>query len=64
MILGELHLILASNDGYKKVFLDLPMTSFKNDNHLQTHLVRSQLPDSNEVGRCKACTGKNPPCQL
>ena len=57
-ILEELHVILASDDGHKKVFPDIPLVSFKNDKNLKTHLVRSQLPDLDEVGRSKQCGGK------
>ena len=57
-------MILASDDGYKKGFFDLPMIGFKNNNHLQAHLVRSQLPDLDEVVRSKLCRGKRPACQL
>ena len=44
-ILEELHVILASKDGHKKVFPDVPMIGFKNDKNLKAHLIRSQLPD-------------------
>ena len=44
-ILEELHVILASDDGHKKVFPDVPMIGFKNNKNLKAHLVRSQLPD-------------------
>ena len=63
-ILEELHVILASDDGHKKVFPDVPMIGFKNDKNLKAHLVRSQSPDLNEVGRSKPCGGKRPPCHL
>ena len=57
-ILEELHVILASDDGHKKVFPDIPLVSFKNDKNLKTNLVKSQLPDLDEVGRSKQCGGK------
>ena len=63
-ILEELHVILASDDGHKKVFPDVPMIGFKINKNLKTHLVRSQLPDLDEVGRSKPCGGKRPPCHL
>ena len=63
-ILEELHVILASDDGHKKVFPDVPMIGFKNNKNLKAHLVRSQLPDLDEVGRSKPCGGKRPPCHL
>ena len=44
-ILEELHVILASEDGHKKVFPDVPLIGFKNDKNLKAHLVMSQLPD-------------------
>ena len=43
-MLEELHVILASNDGHKKVFPEVPMIGFKIKS-LKAHLVRSQLPD-------------------
>ena len=46
-------MILASDDGHKKVFSDVPMIGFKNNKNLKAHLVRSQLPDLDEVGRSK-----------
>ena len=63
-ILEELHVILASDDGHKKVFPDVPMTGFKISKNLKAHLVRSQMPDLDEVGRSKPCGGKRPPCHL
>ena len=57
-------MILASDDGRKKVFSDVPMIGFKNNKNLKAHLVRSQLPDLDEVGRSKPCGGKRPPCHL
>ena len=58
-ILEELHVILASDDGHKKVFPNVPMIGFKINKNLKAHLVRSQLPDLDEVGRSKPCGGKN-----
>ena len=52
-ILEELHVILASDDGHKKVVPDVPMIDFKNNKNLKAHLVRSQLLDLDEVGRSK-----------
>ena len=63
-IFEELHVILASDDGHKKVFPEVPMIGFKNNKNLKAHLVRSQLPDLDEVGRSKPCGGKRPPCHL
>ena len=40
-ILEELHVILAFDDGYKKVFSDFSLTGFKNSTSLKAHLVRS-----------------------
>ena len=62
-ILQELQVILASDDGHKKVFPDVPMIGFKISKNL-IHLVRSQLPDLIEVGRSKLCGGKIPPRNL
>ena len=55
-------MILASDDGHKKVFPGVPMTGFKTVKNLKAHLVRSQLPDLEEVGRSKLCGGRKPPC--
>ena len=63
-ILEELHVVLTSDDGHKKVFPDIPMIGFKNNKDLKGHLARSQLPDLDEVGRSKPCGGKRPPCDL
>ena len=63
-ILEELHVILASDDGHKKVFSYVPMTGFKINKNLKPHLVRLQLSDLDEVGRSKLCGGKRPPCHL
>ena len=52
-ILEELYVIFAPDDGPKKVFPDVPMIGFKNNKNLKAHLVRSQLPDLDEVGRSK-----------
>ena len=50
-------MILAPDDRYKKVFPDLLLIGLD-------HLVRSQLPDIEEISRSKACVGKKPPCHL
>ena len=63
-ILEELHVTLASDDEHKKVFPDVPMIGFKNNKNLNAHLVRSQLPNLDEVGKSKPCGGKRPPCHL
>ena len=60
----ELHVILACDEGHKKVFPEVPITGFKNSKNLKSHLVRAALPDINEVGTCEPCGGKRPPCQL
>ena len=57
-------MILASDDGHKKVFPDVSMTGFKINKNLKAHLVRSQLPDFNEVGRSKPFGKKRAPCRL
>ena len=57
-------MILASDDGHKKVFPDVPMIGFKVNKNLKAHLVRSQLPDLDEVGRSKLYGGKRPPSHL
>ena len=63
-VLEELHVILASQNGHKKVFPDVPMAGFKINKNLKAHLVRSQLPDLYQAGRSKPCGGKRPPCDL
>ena len=40
------------------------MIGFKKNKNLKAQLVRSQLPDLDEVGRSTPCGGKIPPCQL
>ena len=44
-ILEELDVILAFDDGHKKVFPDVPTIGFKINKNLKALLVRSQLPD-------------------
>ena len=41
-------MILASDDGHKKVFPEVPIIGFKINKNLKAHLVRSQLPDLDE----------------
>ena len=55
---------LESDDGHKKVFPDVPMIGFKINKNLKAHLVRSQLPDLDEVGRSKLCGERISPCHL
>ena len=62
--LKELHIILASDEDHKKVFAEVPNLGLKKNKNFKSHLVRATLPDINEVGRCKPCGGKRPPCQL
>ena len=50
-ILEELHVVLAFDDGNKKVFPDAPTAGFKINTNLKAHLLRSQLADLDEVGR-------------
>ena len=51
-------MILASDDGHKKVFPDVPMIGYKINKNLKTQW--SQLPDLDELGRSKPCGGKIP----
>ena len=60
--LKELHVICDGD--HNKVFPEVPIIGFKNNKNLKSHLERAALPDINEVGRCEACVGKRPPCQL
>ena len=62
--LEELHVILACGETIKKYFLKYQLFVFKNNNNLNSHLVRAALPDITEVGRCEPRGGKRPPCQL
>ena len=62
--LKELHVILACDEDHKNIFPEVPVIGFKNNKNLKSHLVRTALPDINEVGRCEPCGGKRPPCQL
>ena len=62
--LNKLHVILACYEGHNKAFPEVPIFGFKNNKNLKLHLVRAALPDINEVGRCKPCSGKRPACQL
>ena len=57
-------MILASDDRHEKVFPDVIMNGFKNNKNVKAQLVRSQLPDLDEVGRTKPCGGKIPSCHL
>ena len=54
-IFEELHVILASDDGHKKVFPGVPMIGFKTNKNMKAHLARSQQPDLDELGRSKPC---------
>ena len=40
------------------------MIGFKNNKNFKAHLVRSQLPDLDEVERSKPCGRKRLPCHL
>ena len=55
--LKELHVILACDEAHKKVFPEVPITGFKNNKNLKSHLVRATLPDI-EVGRCETMMWK------
>ena len=41
-----------------------PLIGFKNNKSLKAHLVRSQLPELDEVGKSKSRREKRPPCHL
>ena len=60
----ELHVILACDEDHKKVFPEEPIIGFKNNKNLKSHLVRVALPDIEDIGKCKPCSRKRPPCQL
>lgn len=61
--LKELHLILACDKEREKVFPHLSNIGFKNKNS-KSHWVRAVLPDINEVGRWKPCSGRRYPIHL
>ena len=42
----------------KKLCPDIPIIGFKNNKNSKRHGVRDVLPDINEVGRWKPCSGK------
>ena len=54
-ILEETHLILASDDGNKKIFLDAPMIGFKINKMLKEQLEKGELKNVNELGSCQPC---------
>ena len=60
--LKELLVILACGEDFKKVFPEIPVIGFKNNNNLNPNLVRAALPDITEVGRCEPCGGERPSC--
>ena len=60
----ELQVILACDKYHKKVFPEVPIIGFKNNKNLKSHLVRATVPYISEIGRCKPCAGKRPPCEL
>ena len=60
----ELHLILGSDDGHKKVFPGVPTIGFKQNKNLKAHFVRSQLPELDEIDRSKLRGEKRPTCHL
>ena len=57
-ILQELHLLLAPDKDYKKVFSNVPVAWFCNDKSLKDYPVRAALPKTNETERCKPCRKK------
>ena len=54
----ELHLLLTPNNEDKKVFLNVPVTGFRNGKRLKDFLVRATLAKLNESGRCEPCGKK------
>ena len=62
--LKELHVTLACDEDYKKVFPEVRIIGFKNNVNLKSHLVRAALPDINEEGRCEPYGEERPPFQL
>ena len=62
--LKELHIILACVEDHKKVFPEVPIICFKNNNNLKSHLVRVAVSGIKKVGRWKLCSSKGPPYQL
>ena len=58
--LKELHVILVCDENHKKLFLEVPIIGFKNNKNLKSHLVRADLPDIDEVGKCDYAVEKDP----
>ena len=50
--------------GIRKYFLTFLCLVPKIIKKLKLHLVRSKLPDLDELGRSQPCGGKRPPCHL
>ena len=62
-MLEKLRVILASENGHKKVFSDIPINGFKINKNLKAHLLRSQLPDLDEISSSKSCGDKFHLCE-
>ena len=58
-ILEEMQVILESDDRHEKVYPDIPVIGFKNNNNL----ARSQIAEIDEIGKFKSCGGKRSPCK-
>ena len=52
-ILQELHLLLARDKEYKKVFPNVPVAGFCNSQSLKDCLTMVALSKTNETGRCE-----------
>ena len=71
-ILEEIHMILAPDGRYKKVFHDLPLIGLKKNKKFQgpfgkvavTRYWRDIAEILKRYRRSKACVGKKPPCHL
>ena len=61
--LKEINGIRTCDEDHKKVFSEVRIIGFKHNKNLKSHLMRADLQDINEVGRCEPCGGKRPPCQ-
>ena len=57
-IMEELHILLIHDKKHKKVFPNVSVVGFQNDNSLQDYLVREKLPKLEESSRCQLCVKK------
>ena len=56
--LKQLNLSLAGDEKLENVFPNIPILGFENNKNSKSNRMRAVLPDINEVGRWKPCSGK------